>query len=34
MKALIWKELRENIKWVPLPGLVVLFVFLIDKPNS
>jgi hypothetical protein len=34
MKTLIWKELRENIKWVPLPGLVVLLVFLIDKPDS
>src|SRR5262249_16787721 len=23
MKALIWKELRENIKWVALPTLVI-----------
>src|SRR4029077_4035877 len=34
MKALIWKELRENLKWVPFPGLVVLLVFLVDKPDS
>lgn len=34
MRSLIWKELRENLKWVPLPGLVVLAVFLIDKPDS
>jgi hypothetical protein len=33
MQALIWKELRENVKWAPLPGLVVLLVFLIDKPD-
>jgi hypothetical protein len=32
MRALIWKEIRENVKWVPLPGLVILFVFLLDKP--
>jgi hypothetical protein len=34
MKALIWKELRQNLKWVPLPGLVILLVFLIDKPDE
>jgi hypothetical protein len=34
MRSLIWKELRENIKWVPLPGLVILLVFLIDKPDE
>src|SRR5438477_13128891 len=34
MKSLIWKELRENIKWLPLPGLVILVVFLIDKPGE
>jgi hypothetical protein len=34
MKALIWKEWRENRKWVPLPGLVILLVFLIDKPDA
>lgn len=34
MKALIWKELRENLKWVPLPGLVILLVFCIDKPEE
>jgi hypothetical protein len=34
MKSLIKKELREHIKWVPLPGLVILLVFLIDKPDS
>src|SRR5260370_10619192 len=34
MKALIWKEWRENLKWVPLPGLVILLVFLIDKPDE
>src|SRR5438132_5517697 len=32
MKALIWKEWLENLKWVPLPGLVILLVFFIDKP--
>jgi hypothetical protein len=32
MKALIWKEWLENLKWVPLPGLVILLVFLIAKP--
>jgi hypothetical protein len=32
MKSLIWKEWRENFKWIPLPGLVILLVFLIDKP--
>lgn len=32
MKSLIWKEWQENLKWVPLPGLVVLLVFLIDRP--
>jgi hypothetical protein len=34
MKALIWKELRENFKWVPLPGLMIFLVFLIDKPDE
>jgi hypothetical protein len=34
MKALIWKELRENLKWVPLPGLAIFLVFLIDKPDE
>src|SRR5215472_2436772 len=34
MKALIWKEWRENLKWLPLPGLVILLVFLIDKPET
>ena len=23
MKALIWKELRENFKWTPLPALAI-----------
>ncbi len=32
MKSLIWKEWQENLKWVPLPGLVILLVFLIDRP--
>jgi hypothetical protein len=32
MKALIWKEWLENLKWVPVPGLVILVVFLIDRP--
>jgi hypothetical protein len=32
MKALVWKELQENVKWVPLPGLAILLVFLIDRP--
>jgi len=34
MKALILKEWRENLKWVALPGLVILLVFLIDKPDE
>jgi hypothetical protein len=34
MRSLIWKELRENIKWVPVPGLVILLVFLIEKPGQ
>src|SRR5689334_17211023 len=34
MKALIWKEWRENLKWLPLPSLVILLVFLIDKPDT
>jgi hypothetical protein len=34
MKTLIWKELRENLKWAPLPGLAILLVFLIDKPDE
>ena len=33
MKALIFKEWREHLKWVPIPGLVILLVFYIDKPN-
>jgi hypothetical protein len=33
MKALIWKELREHCKWVPLPSLAILLVFLLDKPD-
>jgi hypothetical protein len=32
MKSLIWKEWRENLIWAPLPGLVVLVMFLIDRP--
>ena len=34
MRFLIWKELRENIKWIPLPGLVILLVFLVDRPDE
>jgi hypothetical protein len=34
MKSIIWKEFRENLKWLPLPGLVILLVFLIDKPDE
>jgi hypothetical protein len=34
MKALIWKELRENLKWAPLPGLVIFVVCLIDRPDE
>ena len=33
MKALIFKEWREHLKWVPIPGLVILLVFYIDKPD-
>jgi hypothetical protein len=32
MKSLIWKEWRENLKWFPLPGLVILLVTLINRP--
>lgn len=24
MKSLIWKEVRENLKWVPLPGVLIV----------
>src|SRR5262249_45265862 len=24
MKSLLWKEWRENIKWIPLPALLIL----------
>ena len=34
MKALILKEWREHLKWVPLPGLVILLVFSIEKPEE
>src|SRR5262249_3376657 len=34
MKTLIWKEWREHGKWVPLPGLVTLLVFHIEKPEQ
>ncbi len=34
MIALILKEWRENIKWVPLPGLAILVVVLIDRPAA
>ena len=34
MKSLILKEWREHLKWVPLPGLVLLLVFSIDKPDE
>src|SRR5262249_11215008 len=34
MRSLIWKELREKLKWVPLLGLVILLVFFIDKPDE
>ncbi len=33
MKALIWKEWREHLKWVPLPGLVILMVFSHRQPR-
>src|SRR5947209_6526045 len=34
MRVLIWKELRENLKWVPLPGLLILLLFLVDRPEE
>ena len=34
MKALIFKEWREHLKWVPLPGLAILLMFLINKPGE
>ncbi len=33
MKELLWKELREHRKWLPLPGLVILLVFVLDRPE-
>jgi hypothetical protein len=33
MKSLIWKEWREHFKWVLLPGLVILLIFSIEKPE-
>src|SRR6516165_7133173 len=33
MKSLIWKEWRENLKWVPLPTLVIIGpIFLFGLP--
>ena len=34
MKALILERVAENIRWVPLPCMVILFVFLIDKADE
>ena len=34
MKTLIWKEWVENLKWVPLPGLVILLAFFMNKPMT
>jgi hypothetical protein len=34
MRSLIWKECRENLRWVPLPGLAILLVFLLDKSEE
>ena len=34
MKALILKEWREHLKWVLLPGLVILLVFSIEQPGE
>ncbi len=34
VKALIWKECHENVKWIPLPSLMILLVFLLDKPDQ
>ena len=34
MKSLIWKEWREHLKWVLLPGLVILLVFSIEQPKA
>ena len=34
MKALIFKEWREHLKWVLLPGLVILLVFSIAQPGE
>ncbi len=34
MRALICKEWRENMKWVALPSLVILLVFLVDRPDE
>src|SRR5262245_14394754 len=32
MKALIWKELRENFKWVPLPALAIFGLMALTGP--
>src|ERR1051326_1585838 len=34
MKALIWKEWLENLRWVPAPGLVILLVVFIHRPTT
>jgi hypothetical protein len=34
MKALIFKEWREHLKWAPLPGLAILLMFLMNKPGE
>jgi hypothetical protein len=34
MTALISKEWRENVKWLPLPSLIVVLVFLVDRPDG
>ena len=34
MKSLILKEWREHLKWVLLPGLVILLVFSIEQPGE
>ncbi len=34
MKELIWKEFRENLKWVPLPTLVIGGLMVVLAPPS
>ncbi len=34
MRSLIWKELRENLKWLPLPAVIILGPTALLGPNQ